>query len=104
LFSAFGRKVLREVFGPIADAEVWQILYNRELYELFEESHVTEVLKIVRLRWAQHVIRMKVKCVKGLRIVMIIVILLQGKRRVGFFCGETRREETTLKTWAQSGG
>jgi hypothetical protein len=52
LFSAFGSKVLREVLGPIADGEVWQILYSRELYELFKESHFTEVLKMVRLRWA----------------------------------------------------
>jgi hypothetical protein len=52
LLSAFGRKVLREVLGPITDGEVWQILYNRELYELFKESHITEVLKMVRLRWA----------------------------------------------------
>lgn len=52
MLSAFGRKVLREVLGPITDGEVWQILYNRELYELFKESHITEVLKMVRLRWA----------------------------------------------------
>jgi hypothetical protein len=52
LCSAFGRKVLRKVLGPITDGEVWQILYNRELYELFRESHITEVLKMVRLRWA----------------------------------------------------
>ena len=65
MFSASGRKELKEVFGPITDGEVWEILYNRELSELFKESHITEVLKIVRLRWAPQVIRMKVKCVKG---------------------------------------
>jgi len=56
--------VLREVFGPITDGEVWQILCNRELYKLFKESHITEVLKIARPRWARR-IRMKVKCIKG---------------------------------------
>ena len=66
MFSAFGRKVLREVLGPITDGEVWQILYNRELYKLFKESYITEVLKIARLRWARRLIRMKVKCIKGL--------------------------------------
>lgn len=66
MFSAFGRKVLREVLGPIMDGEVRQILYNRELYELFKEPHITEVLKMVRLRWARHVIRMNMKYIKGL--------------------------------------
>ena len=66
MFGAFGRKVLREVFGPITDGEVWQILYNRELYKLLKESHIIEVLKVARLRWARRVMRMNVKCIEGL--------------------------------------
>jgi hypothetical protein len=53
LFSAVERK------GPVKDAEVWRIRYNRKLYGMFKEPDIITVLmKIARLRWAEHVIRM----------------------------------------------
>jgi hypothetical protein len=40
LLSVSQREVLRKIFGPAKDSEVWQIQYNRELYELFKEAEV----------------------------------------------------------------
>ena len=38
LLSVSEREVLRKIFGPAKDGEVWQIQCNRELYELFNEE------------------------------------------------------------------
>jgi len=40
LLSVSEREVLRNIFGPTKYGEVWQIQYNRELYELFKEAEV----------------------------------------------------------------
>jgi hypothetical protein len=37
---------------------VWRKRYNHELYELFNEPNVVKCIKINRLGWAGHVIRM----------------------------------------------
>jgi hypothetical protein len=38
--SGSERDVLRKIFGPAKDGEMWQTQYNRELYELFKEEEV----------------------------------------------------------------
>jgi hypothetical protein len=40
LLSVSEREVLRKIFGPAKDGEVWPIQYNRELNELFKEAKV----------------------------------------------------------------
>jgi hypothetical protein len=40
LLSVSEREVQRKIFGPAKDGEVWQIQYNRELYDLFKEAEV----------------------------------------------------------------
>jgi hypothetical protein len=37
---------------------VWRKIYNHELYELFNEADIVNYIKINRLGWAGHVIRM----------------------------------------------
>ena len=37
----------------------WRIKYNNELYTLYKESDIVTYIKINRLKWAGHVIRMK---------------------------------------------
>jgi len=56
LLSVSEREVLRKIFGPAKDAEVWQMQYKRELYEMFKEAEV------IRTVWVEKtVIRMIVK-------------------------------------------
>jgi hypothetical protein len=37
---------------------VWRIIYNHELYDLFNEPDIVKYIKINRLGWTGHVIRM----------------------------------------------
>ena len=50
---------MRAIFGPTNDNEEWRIKYNNELYILYRESDTVTYIKINRLKWAGHVIRME---------------------------------------------
>jgi Reverse transcriptase (RNA-dependent DNA polymerase) len=55
--AVFERKVLRTIYGPIKEGEIYRIRHNDELYQLFREADIVRILKINRVRWAGHVIR-----------------------------------------------
>ena len=57
--GVFERKVLTAIFGPTNDNGEWRIKYNDELYTLYKDSDIIIYIKISRLRWAGHVIRLE---------------------------------------------
>jgi hypothetical protein len=57
--GVFERKDLRAIFGPTNDNGEWRIKYNDELYTLYKDSDIMTYIKISRLRWAGHVIRLE---------------------------------------------
>jgi len=59
ILGVFERKILRAIFGPTNDNGEWRIKYNNELYTLYKESDIVTYIKINRLKWAGHVIRME---------------------------------------------
>ena len=76
----FENKMLRRIFGPKRDevTKEWRRLHNRELYALYSSPIIIRVIKLRRLRWAEHVARMWERCIQG-------------------FSGETWRKEATWK-------
>jgi hypothetical protein len=58
------RRVLGCIFGAVQDKGTWRKRHNHELYRLFNESDITEYIKINRLSWAGHII-----CMENSRIV-----------------------------------
>jgi hypothetical protein len=50
---------LRAIFGPTNENGEWRIKYNNELYTLYKESGIVTYIKINRLRWAGHVVRLE---------------------------------------------
>jgi hypothetical protein len=50
---------LRDIFGPTNENGEWRIKCNYELYTFHKESDVVTYIKINRLRWAGHVIRLE---------------------------------------------
>ncbi|GFV86507.1 SOCS box domain-containing protein [Trichonephila clavipes] len=49
--ETFERKALRTIFGPVKDQGCWHTRYNFELYRLYKEPQVTQVIRSNRLRW-----------------------------------------------------
>ena len=59
--QVFENKVLRKIYGPVKDDATgeWRRRYNKELYQLYDSSIISNILKSNRLRWLGHVHRMK---------------------------------------------
>jgi hypothetical protein len=53
----FERNVLRKIYGPIRDEELWRIKYSHQLYDLYNAPEVVETVKLGRLRWLGHLTR-----------------------------------------------
>jgi hypothetical protein len=58
MLDVFDRKILRWIFGPTQYEKGWRRRYNGEIYDLYKDMKVTEFIKLRRLQWAGHVIRM----------------------------------------------
>ena len=50
---------MRRIYGPTQEGERWRPRWNRELYSLYNEPNIVEDIKIRRLGWAGHIIRME---------------------------------------------
>ncbi|GFX71650.1 uncharacterized protein TNCV_2696381 [Trichonephila clavipes] len=57
MISIYERKSLRFIFGGIQENEKWRRL-NFELYRSYKESDIVNFIKIQRIKWAGHVVRM----------------------------------------------
>jgi hypothetical protein len=58
--KVFENRVLRRVFGP-KRGEVtgeWRKLHNEELNDLYCSPNIVRVMKLRRMKWAEHVARM----------------------------------------------
>jgi len=57
--GVFERKILRRIYGPICEGAIWRSRYNEELYRLYDETDLVTTIRITRLRWAGHIVRMQ---------------------------------------------
>jgi len=56
--NALRRKVLRKIYGPVVDKEVWRIRYNDELCKLMAGEDIVKFIKVQKIQWLGHVERM----------------------------------------------
>lgn len=56
--GTFERKILRKIFGPICVDGEYARRMNHQLYELYDDVDLVRRVKIQRLRWLGHVVRM----------------------------------------------
>jgi len=56
--SLFERKVLRRIFGAKQENGTWRKRYNYELHEIFNKPNIVIYIKVKRLAWAGHLVRM----------------------------------------------
>lgn len=54
----FEKKILRAIFGPTNDQGRWRRRYDFELKRLYKEQDIISFIKVNRLRWVGHVVRM----------------------------------------------
>ena len=53
------RKILRKIYGPpIKDQNGWRIRTNEELQVIHKQPNIVTTIKVIRLQWAGHVVRM----------------------------------------------
>jgi hypothetical protein len=58
LLQIFERRILRRIYGPINEGGIWRIVYNNELYKLYNESD-SQSDQNRRLRWLGHLFIMQ---------------------------------------------
>jgi len=54
----FERKILRRIFGPTKENQIWGIKTNEELDKLIKHKNIVNYIKAQRLSWFGHVQRM----------------------------------------------
>jgi hypothetical protein len=61
--GVFEKRVLRRIFGPKRDEVTgeWRKLHNEELRDLYSSPSIIRIMKLRRMRWAEHVSRMSEK-------------------------------------------
>jgi hypothetical protein len=59
------RKILRKIYGPTYENGHWRIKINSELESKYKSQDIVSAIKIQRLEWLEHIIRMnKTRTVK----------------------------------------
>ena len=54
----FDRKILRRIFWPTKENQIWIIRTNKELDKLIKHKNIINYIKAQRLSWFGHVKRM----------------------------------------------
>ena len=54
----FERKILRRIFGPTKENQIWRTKTNEELDKLIKHKNIINHIKAQRLSWFGHVQRM----------------------------------------------
>jgi len=57
-FLVFERKILRRIFGPTKENQIWRVKTNEDLDKLIKHKNVINYIKAQRLSWFGHVQRM----------------------------------------------
>ena len=57
--AAFGRKILRKIYGPVKENELWRNRQNDELEAIIKGENIVRFIKCQRIRWLGHIERME---------------------------------------------
>jgi hypothetical protein len=47
----FERKIIRKIYGPVMENNIWRIRYNEEINTLLKGEDIVRVIKSQRIRW-----------------------------------------------------
>ena len=57
--NCFERKILRKIYGPVKENELWRIRRNDELEAIIKGENTVRFIKCQRIRWLGHIERMQ---------------------------------------------
>jgi hypothetical protein len=57
--AVFERKILRKIYGPVTENEVWRIRRNEELEAIIQRDNIVRFIKCQKIRWLGHIERMQ---------------------------------------------
>jgi len=57
--AVFERKILRKIYGPVKEHELWRIRRNDELEAIIKGENIVRFIKCQRIRWLVHIERMQ---------------------------------------------
>ena len=55
--AVFERKILRKIYGPVKENELWRIRRNDELEAITKGENIVRFIKCQRIRWFGHIER-----------------------------------------------
>jgi hypothetical protein len=56
--DTFEWKILQHIFAPSQSKGVWSTRYNDEIYKMYEDVPLSTYIRLKKLMWAGHVVRM----------------------------------------------
>jgi hypothetical protein len=59
VLAVFERKILRKIYGPVKEKELWRIRRNDELEDIIKGENIVRFIKSQRIRWLGHIERMQ---------------------------------------------
>jgi len=57
--EVFERKILRKIYGPVKENELWRIRRNDKLEVIIKGENIVRFIKWQRIRWLGHIERMQ---------------------------------------------
>jgi len=57
--AVFERKMLRKIYGPVKENELWRIRRSDELEAIIKGENTVRFIKCQRIRWLGHIERMQ---------------------------------------------
>jgi hypothetical protein len=57
--DSFEWKILQKIFAPSQSKGVWRTRYNDEIYKMYKDVPLSMCIRLKRLMWAGHVVRME---------------------------------------------